>query len=91
MSDADYSPHETWCDTQNNISQRCNCMVSTYIEIIEEVQKENEELRQGLKERDNFIEVRGKHVVQLADENAALRDQLKYCNCPHCDKHRGLD
>lgn len=37
MSDKDYSPHESWCDTQNNISDTCNCMVSGYIEKIEKL------------------------------------------------------
>lgn len=32
------SAHETWCDTQNKISERCNCIVSSYIEQIEDLQ-----------------------------------------------------
>jgi len=28
-------PHESWCDTQNNISQTCNCMASYYIEEVD--------------------------------------------------------
>jgi hypothetical protein len=39
MTDKDYSPHEDWCDTQNNISTRCNCMVSGYIEKIEDLRE----------------------------------------------------
>jgi hypothetical protein len=29
--------HESWCDTQNNISERCNCLASGYIEQIEDL------------------------------------------------------
>lgn len=49
MSDKDYSPHECWCDTQNNISDRCNCMVSTYIEKIEDMQARIEMLETALR------------------------------------------
>jgi glutamine synthetase type III len=46
MIDKDYSPHESWCDTQNNISTRCNCMVSGYIEQIEELKAELKSVRE---------------------------------------------
>lgn len=36
LKDADKGPHESWCDTQNAISQRCNCMASSYIDQIED-------------------------------------------------------
>lgn len=48
MSDAEIGPHEVWCDTQNAISQRCNCMASTYIDKIEEMQKRIEKLEAAL-------------------------------------------
>ena len=40
MRDKDYTPHENWCDTQNNISERCNCMASGYIDQIESLRAE---------------------------------------------------
>ena len=48
MSDKEYGPHESWCDTQNNISTRCNCMASGYIEDIEKLKKQNEVMREAL-------------------------------------------
>lgn len=50
MIDKDYSPHECWCDTQNNISDRCNCMVSSYIEKIDEMRERIERLETALNE-----------------------------------------
>jgi len=50
--------------------------------------KENEELRQEIKSQK-------KHYEKMFDMNeiTSLRESLKKqeCNCPHCDKHRGLD
>lgn len=46
--DAERGPHELWCDTQNNISERCNCIVSTYIDKLEDY----DEL---IKEKDKYI------------------------------------
>ena len=39
MSDLTYNPHQTWCDTQENISHRCNCIVESYIEKIEALEE----------------------------------------------------
>lgn len=50
MSDAEMGPHEVWCDTQNNISHRCNCMASTYIDKIEDTQKRIAKLEAALKQ-----------------------------------------
>jgi hypothetical protein len=44
VTDAEMGPHEVWCDTQNAISHRCNCMASTYIDKIEDMQKRIDEL-----------------------------------------------
>lgn len=48
MSDAEQGPHEVWCDTQNMISHRCNCMASTYIDKMEDMQKRIDELEAAL-------------------------------------------
>jgi hypothetical protein len=45
---ADYSPHESWCDTQNKISTRCNCIASEYIGKIEDFIALIEEMRKAL-------------------------------------------
>lgn len=36
VKDAERGPHEAWCDTQNMISERCNCMASSYIDQIDD-------------------------------------------------------
>lgn len=41
--------HEAWCDTQNNISKICNCMMSYPLEIIEN-------LKETIKAKDALIE-----------------------------------
>lgn len=39
VKDADRGSHEVWCDTQNNISELCNCIASEYIEKIERYER----------------------------------------------------
>jgi tRNA A37 methylthiotransferase MiaB len=38
MKVTDYQ-HEGWCDTQNNISNSCNCIVGYPLEVIEDFEK----------------------------------------------------
>ncbi len=45
-------PHESWCDTQNNISSWCNCVVSTYLDQITDLEKLLE---------DAYVETDGEH------------------------------
>jgi hypothetical protein len=63
MSDAEMGPHEVWCDTQNAISHRCNCMASTYIDKIEEMQKRIEKLEAALRD--------------IADSDWCLQDKAR--------------
>lgn len=48
MKVTDYQ-HEGWCDTQNNISNSCNCIVGYPLEVIEGLEKKVEKLRDALK------------------------------------------
>ncbi len=52
VSDSDFGPHESWCDTQNSISERCNCIASTYIEKIDDLRAALKVAREALE----FIE-----------------------------------
>ena len=38
MKVTDYQ-HEGWCDTQNNISNSCNCIVGYPLEVIEDYEE----------------------------------------------------
>jgi hypothetical protein len=74
MDDKDYAPHESWCDTENNISRRCNCMASEYIEKIENLKKI---IAKELNENDDF----GSEFVMvniLREENKRLREALEH-------------
>lgn len=67
MTDSDYSPHETWCDTQNNISERCNCIVSEYIEKIEALESRCAKLLAALEDyaRRRICMENGKATMQV--------------------------
>ena len=74
VSDKDYSPHDSWCDTQNNISERCNCMVSTYIEEIED-----------LKEQIDVLSVKLQRTVSAAYH--ALLEMTAWMGIPEKKRH----
>lgn len=42
--------HEAWCDTQNNISKVCNCMMGYPLEIIENLKETIAELESRLEQ-----------------------------------------
>lgn len=74
MTDKDYGPHETWCDTQNNISDWCNCLAGSYIEKIDDLTEALRAVRDCLGHRDPK-EMRGgalKYIVirvrEIADK-----------------------
>lgn len=37
-------PHESWCDTENSISKRCNCMASSYLDVLEDAKESQAKL-----------------------------------------------
>ena len=79
-TDKDYSPHECWCDTQNNISERCNCMVSEYIEKIKELEAENNRLEKDNERLKEAVSKINHELLDCIKENAELRstvDKLK--------------
>lgn len=59
VKDADRGPHETWCDTQNAISKLCNCMASSYIDRIEDLEsiidRQARVIEKLREQRDNLI------------------------------------
>lgn len=52
------------------------------------LEKDNEELKLAFQSLQSGFE-----LDKLEKEITSLRESLKNqkCNCPHCDKHRGLD
>jgi hypothetical protein len=42
--------HEGFCDTQNNISKSCNCLVGYPLEVIDDLNEEIQKLKIKLKE-----------------------------------------
>lgn len=64
VKDADRGPHETWCDTQNNISERCNCMASSYIDRLESYETTIAELRSEVEKLRHDC---GNHNISQAD------------------------
>jgi hypothetical protein len=69
MTDKEYSPHETWCDTQNKISDWCNCMASTYIEEIDS-------LKLALKEIDEVLRVPAAEYVPAIGDAFKIIDRV---------------
>ena len=45
MGDKDKGNHESWCDCINKLSLVCNCVVSGYIDQLDQAQKEIEVLK----------------------------------------------
>ena len=37
-------PHESWCDTENSISKRCNCVASGYLDALEDAKESQAKL-----------------------------------------------
>ena len=67
------SPHESWCDTENNISIRCNCIVSGYLDRIEDLKQELDEVKaEYLKYMHEQYLEHSKSEQQLADYQNAL-------------------
>lgn len=40
--------HESFCDTQNNISKTCNCIIGYPLEVIEKLQERERKLKEAL-------------------------------------------
>ena len=75
VKDAERGTHELWCDTQNNISERCNCMVSEYIEKIEDHDRIVAELKAEVErlKRANQVVPRDAELLAL---NGKFRDTI---------------
>lgn len=69
MSDKDRGFHEVWCDTQNNISEFCNCLASGYIDKIEELEKQNAELKLAYEQSGHSI---GEYIAELTRKGKEL-------------------
>lgn len=37
-------PHESWCDTENSISKRCNCLASGYLDALDDAKESQAKL-----------------------------------------------
>ena len=82
VKDADRGSHEVWCDTQNNISELCNCIASEYIEKIERHERIVAELKaeiarlelvamaaaESIKEKYKILDTQ-KRVIEMLLEN----------------------
>jgi hypothetical protein len=92
MNVQDYQ-HESWCDTQNNILNSCNCIVGYPLEVIENQEQEIDEL----KKQDQIIAKEIKTYKIIAEnlrtvveinqaENKKLREALEfYADRKNCD------
>ena len=78
-------PHEGWCDTQNDISDLCNCMVGGYIDSLDEanakierLKKENKELKgvQTLFGDDYVKSVATWKIIQRLEEQDGSQKQI---------------
>lgn len=70
--------HESWCDTQNNISKTCNCIVSYPLEVIEDLQEENKKLREALEfyaNKDNYYYIGASYCAIFYDFEKVRHDR----------------
>lgn len=69
-------PHEAWCDTENSISKRCNCMASSYLDALEDAKESQAKLLRVIEllvqQRDDLYELFDVVAPKLSQLDAEL-------------------
>lgn len=73
--------HEAWCDTQNNISKVCNCMMGYPLEVIENLKEtikaKDAEIENLIKEAKKELSEKDKTIAHLSSECTRLFDPTR--------------
>jgi hypothetical protein len=67
--------HECWCDTQNKISNVCNCIVGYPLEVIQDQQSRIDGLVKALEELEKYSAI--STVAPIVYINAKINEALE--------------